>query len=199
MQRYFRLVQQSIMIVQALTLSLQWHHNERDDVSNHRRLDCSLNRLFRRRAKKASSSASLAFVRGIHRSPLDSPHKGPVTRKIFPFDDVIILGADLIWNIYISISIIFRSWIGTISWKASSWNTRACLFCSQYHGFWWHGDERSHGISSHGTDYIFPQYSGLSASNVNPFTTEGNRLKWQCILNISNVPVRSQTLITVTH
>ena len=35
------------------------------------------------------SSASLAFVRGIHRSPVNSPHKGPVTRKMFPFDDVI--------------------------------------------------------------------------------------------------------------
>ena len=32
---------------------------------------------------------SLAFVRGIHRGPVNSPHKGPVTRKIFPFDDVI--------------------------------------------------------------------------------------------------------------
>ena len=35
------------------------------------------------------SSASLAFVRGIHRSPVNSPYKGPVTRKIFPFGDVI--------------------------------------------------------------------------------------------------------------
>ena len=35
------------------------------------------------------SSASLAFVWGIHRSPVNSPHKGPVTRKMFPFDDVI--------------------------------------------------------------------------------------------------------------
>ena len=35
------------------------------------------------------SSASLAFVRGIHRGPVNSPHKGPVTRKMFPFDDVI--------------------------------------------------------------------------------------------------------------
>ena len=33
--------------------------------------------------------ASLAFVRGIHRWPMNSPHKGPVTRKIFQFDDVI--------------------------------------------------------------------------------------------------------------
>ena len=39
--------------------------------------------------RKHQSSASLAFVRGIHRGPVNSPHKGPVTRKIFPFDDVI--------------------------------------------------------------------------------------------------------------
>ena len=36
------------------------------------------------------SSVSLAFVRGIHRGPVgNSPHKWPVTRKMFPFDDVI--------------------------------------------------------------------------------------------------------------
>ena len=39
--------------------------------------------------RKHQSSASLAFVEGIHRSPVNSPHKGPVTRKMFPFDDVI--------------------------------------------------------------------------------------------------------------
>ena len=38
---------------------------------------------------KNQSSASLAFVRGIHRGPVNSPHKRPVTRKMFPFDDVI--------------------------------------------------------------------------------------------------------------
>ena len=42
--------------------------------------------------RKHQSSASLAFVRGIHRGPVNSPHKGPVTRKMFPFDDVIMLG-----------------------------------------------------------------------------------------------------------
>ena len=40
-------------------------------------------------ARKHESSASLAFVRGIHRGPVNSPHKRPVTRKMFPFDDVI--------------------------------------------------------------------------------------------------------------
>ena len=39
--------------------------------------------------RKLQSAASLAFVRGIHRGPVNSPHKWPVTRKMFPFDDVI--------------------------------------------------------------------------------------------------------------
>ena len=39
--------------------------------------------------RKRQSSASLAFVRGNHRGPVSSPHKWPVTRKMFPFDDVI--------------------------------------------------------------------------------------------------------------
>ena len=38
--------------------------------------------------RKHPSSASLAFVRGIHRGPVNSPHKWPVTRKLFPFHDV---------------------------------------------------------------------------------------------------------------
>ena len=41
--------------------------------------------------RKHQSSASLAFVWGIHRGPVNSPHKWPVTRKMFPFDDVIML------------------------------------------------------------------------------------------------------------
>ena len=39
--------------------------------------------------RKHQSSASLAFVREIHRSTVDSPHKGPVMWKMFPFDDII--------------------------------------------------------------------------------------------------------------
>ena len=41
--------------------------------------------------RKHQSSASLAFVRGIHRGPVNSPHKWPVTRKMSPFDDVIMI------------------------------------------------------------------------------------------------------------
>ena len=39
--------------------------------------------------RKHQSSASLAFVWGIRRGPVNSPHKWPVTPKMFPFDDVI--------------------------------------------------------------------------------------------------------------
>ena len=47
--------------------------------------------------RKHQSSASLAFVREIHRGPVNFPHKWPVTRKMFPFDDVIMCTA--IWRI----------------------------------------------------------------------------------------------------
>ena len=40
--------------------------------------------------RKYQGSASLAFVRGIHRRPVNSPHKWPVLWKMFPFDDVIV-------------------------------------------------------------------------------------------------------------
>ena len=59
---------------------LQWRHNEQDGVSNHQRLECLLNRLFRPRSKKTSK---LRLCEG-------NPAQGPVTRKMFPFDDVII-------------------------------------------------------------------------------------------------------------
>ena len=39
--------------------------------------------------RKHQSSASLALVREIHRGPVNFPHKWPVTRKMFPLDDVI--------------------------------------------------------------------------------------------------------------
>ena len=49
--------------------------------------DYFLDRLLDRR--KYQRSASLDFVRGIHQWPVNSQHKGPVTRKPFSFDDVI--------------------------------------------------------------------------------------------------------------
>ena len=118
------------------SISLQCRHNERDGVSNHRRLDCLLNCLFRCRSKKTSKLcvagaetsavvmalilhdwlvpvfhqrglsqmenentisswwrhqmetfyALLASVRRIHRSLVNSPHKGQWRRVWIFFD-----------------------------------------------------------------------------------------------------------------
>ena len=69
--------------------TLQWSHNGGDSVSNNQPHDCLLKSLFRRRLKKHQSSASLVFVRWIHRWPVNSPHKWPVRREMFPFVDAI--------------------------------------------------------------------------------------------------------------
>ena len=66
-----------------MLLTLPWRHNENDDVSNHQPHDCLFKRLFRRRSKKTSKLCVTGLCAG------NSPHKWPVTRKMFPFDDVI--------------------------------------------------------------------------------------------------------------
>ena len=68
---------------------LQWPHNGQDGVSNHQPNHCLLNRLFGRRSKKTSRSASLVFVWGIHQGTVNSLHKWPVTRKMYPIYHVI--------------------------------------------------------------------------------------------------------------
>ena len=71
--------------------TLQWRHNDHDCVSNHQPRGCLLNRLFRRRSKKTSKLRVTGLCVGNSPGPGNSPHKGPVTRKIFPFDDVIMI------------------------------------------------------------------------------------------------------------
>ena len=75
---------------------------------------------------KHQSSALLAFVRGIHRWPVNSPHKGPVTRKMLPFDDVIMSGpfmdlkpGDILKTVHSNLS---SSLI--MAWVASRWVTK---------------------------------------------------------------------------
>ena len=76
--------------VMCLPLSwLQWGHNEPDGVSNNRCFGGLLNRLFRRRSKKTSKLRVTGLCAGIHRWPVNYPQKGPVARKMLPFDDVI--------------------------------------------------------------------------------------------------------------
>ena len=93
---------------------------------------------------KHQSSASLAFVWGIHRGPVNSPHKWPVTRKMFPFDDVIMLCWKVIVN-FSPISAIPEMWSNTkhgttfgdvtkpVTSQSTKWNT---VYPKKYaHGF----------------------------------------------------------------
>ena len=67
---------------------LQWRHDGRECVSNHQPHDVYSTVNSGADQRKHQSSASLAFVRGIHRWPVNYPHKGPATRKMFAFYDV---------------------------------------------------------------------------------------------------------------
>ena len=71
-------------------ITLHWRHNDHDGVSIHQPHDCLLNISFRHRGKKTSKLRVTGLCEGVHQGPVNSPHKGPVTRKMFPFDDVII-------------------------------------------------------------------------------------------------------------
>ena len=77
--------------MRATPTSLRWRHNGRDSASNHQPHGCLLNRLFRRISKTASKPRVTSLCVGNSQRPVNSPHKWPVTRKMFPFDDVIML------------------------------------------------------------------------------------------------------------
>ena len=83
----------------ALNHPLHWRHNDHDGISNHQPHGCFLNRLFRRRSKKTSKLRVTGLCAGNSLGRVNSPHKGPVTRKMFPFDDVIM---DMPWRMKMS-------------------------------------------------------------------------------------------------
>ena len=66
-----------------MTVTLRWRHNGGDSVSNHQPNDYLLNRLFGANQSKHQSSASLAFVRGIHRDRWIPRTKGQLRGKCF--------------------------------------------------------------------------------------------------------------------
>ena len=67
------------------SIALQWRHNGRDGVSDHQPHDCLLNSL----PKKTSKLSVTGLCEGNSPVTSESPHKGPVTGKMFPFNDVI--------------------------------------------------------------------------------------------------------------
>ena len=88
--------------------------------------------------RKHQSSASLAFVCRIHRRPVNSPHKWPVTRKMFPFDDVIVYLYSVSWSSATKFWIeadanyhwVRSVWLQSILRYPAWWNIYAYIFLS---------------------------------------------------------------------
>ena len=103
--------------------------------------------------RKHQSSTSLAFVWGIHRWAVNSLHKLPVMRKMFPFDDVI-----MFWKLLLPVFIYSSMWVTSMkthnnfcfsifqffypleSYCGNKWVTRGShliLFAVSHLVFWW--------------------------------------------------------------
>ena len=92
--------------------------------------------------RKHQRSASLPYVRGIQQWPMNSPHKWPITRKMFPFDDVIMgywqmLGESLTWvpgerfqNTYELLSV--RALENSILYKNQILHCVSKIFCVEF-------------------------------------------------------------------
>ena len=118
--------------------SLQWRYNERNGISNHQPHDCLLNRLLRRRSKKTPKLCVTGLCE--ENSPVTGEfpsQRGPVTRKMFPFDDNIMFlrrNGILKWNDHFGDSV---SWIRQNIWK--QWKTTCQIF---RHLLWHHGSHK---------------------------------------------------------
>ena len=85
---------------------------------------------------KHQSSASLAFVWGIHRGPVNSPHKWPVTRKMFPFDDVIMKASQWAGSAYVQcLHIVIWASGNKLQWNvnqhAQFFSRRRCIWTNR--------------------------------------------------------------------
>ena len=123
--------------------ALHWRHNDHDGVPNHQTHGCLLNRLFRRRSNKTSKLRVTGLCVGNSPVPVNSPQKGPVTWKMFPFDDVIIM-VSAILRIFIRVTyglFLSKVWLKkTIDWSfvftcsvswCVYWNIHLFLFLFQ--------------------------------------------------------------------
>ena len=144
----------NIFFYQKDSVALQCRHNEPDCVSNHQPHDGLLHRLFRRRSEKTSKLRVTGLCAGNSPGPVNSPHKGPVTRKMFPFDYVI-MGKDI--PVYVG-SVFARmagplvtKWM--ISWTngpglVTGWSTRVVGFVgTEKLALWRHNGHGS--VSNH--------------------------------------------------
>ena len=120
----------------ALAMSGQLQcHNEHTGVSNYWLIEFFSTVCSGADQRKHQSPASLAFVRGFHRWPVNSPHKGPLTRKMFPFGYVIVfwIFSELDATSLFTFSVLFMV-CGVIVVSVIVWGTRTCIRRKQVHG-----------------------------------------------------------------
>ena len=103
-----KLEQTEFQHISIISSSLRWRHNGAiaSQITSPTIVYSTVNSDANQR--KHQSSASLAFVRGIHRWPVNSPHKWPVTRKMFPLDDVIMINP--LWNDLVATNVRVLTW-----------------------------------------------------------------------------------------
>ena len=115
---------QNIIMMTSQSKALQWRHNGRHSVSNHQPHECLLNCLFRRRRKKTSKLR----VTGLCVSTVNSPQKWPVTRKMFPFGDVI-----MYFNI---IHLAINRTLSMAGYEISENSSISCVFILWWYVYW---------------------------------------------------------------
>ena len=127
------------------SLTLRWRHNDYDCGSYYQPHGCLLKRLFRRKSKKTSKLRVTGLCVGNSPGPVNSPHKEPVTRKMFPFDDVIMKIYLLTWwklAPYKTTRDWHQSYLLTISLLFQGANPTFCdvtIGRTQLWGWWWGG------------------------------------------------------------
>ena len=119
----------------AKRLTLHWRHKGHDGVTNHQPHGCLLNRLFRRRSKKTSKLRVTGLCVENSPGPMNSPHKGPVTRKMFPFDDVIM---DCLPDFFLKTIVNICKLIRQVGWRCfSQIRPTSHWICSNIWGCFW--------------------------------------------------------------
>ena len=137
--------------------------------------------------RKHQSSASLAFLWGIHRRPVNSPHKWPVNRKMFPFDDVTMTSSENSSPPYHVIHCRFGFYRGVLSSRSGRAGGRAggCQTCGTHISVtaWWIFSIRSSvelsrpvGVHCHGHMPICPIWACPWAKNLSNLPQIGSRL-----------------------
>ena len=106
-------------------------------LTNHHPHGCLLNRLLRRRSKKTSKLCVTGLCEG------NSPHNRPVTRKNFPFDDVIMPYRE--WSVQLSI----LTYVKTCTLHVCSWKH------VRYHSKYTYGN-------SNWRSYVYPSTGGVN-------------------------------------